>query len=84
MQRGHRPQKLAVAGSQIDGPRAATQYTIIKTANLNGIDPQAYVGEVAEKIAGDWPASPWDELMLWNWRSDLPEDRRSCVGNVAI
>ncbi|MCP1472332.1 hypothetical protein J3E64_004050, partial [Sphingobium sp. OAS761] len=45
-------------------------YSVIETAKLNGIEPQAYIADVIEKIAGDWPASRWDELMPWNWRSD--------------
>jgi transposase len=57
------------AGSKAGGERAATLYTIIETAKLNGIDPQTYIADVAEKIARDWPASRWDELMPWNWRS---------------
>lgn len=59
------------AGSKAGGERAATLYTIIETAKLNGIEPQAYIADVAEKIAGDWPASRWDELMPWNWRQDF-------------
>jgi hypothetical protein len=59
------------AGSKAGGERAATLYTIIETAKLNGIDPQAYIADVAEKIARDWPASRWDELMPWNWRPDF-------------
>jgi transposase len=56
------------AGSNAGGERAATLYTIIETAKLNGIDPQTYIANVAEKIASDWPASRWDELMPWNWQ----------------
>jgi len=59
------------AGSKTGGERAATLYTIIETAKLNGIDPQAYIADVAEKIARDWSASRWDELMPWNWRPDF-------------
>jgi len=42
------------------------------TAKLNGIVPQAYIADVIEKIAGDWPAARWDELMPWNWRPNEP------------
>jgi transposase len=56
------------AGSKAGGERAATLYTIIETAKLNGVDPQAYIADVAEKIARDWPASRCDELMPWNWQ----------------
>ena len=55
------------AGSKAGGERAATLYTVIETAKLNGIDPQVYIADVAQKIAGDWPASRWDELLPWNW-----------------
>lgn len=27
----------------------------------------AYIADVIAKIAGGWPASRWDKLMLWNW-----------------
>jgi hypothetical protein len=43
---------------------------VIETCKLNGIEPQAYVADVIEKIADDWPASRWDELMPWNWTAD--------------
>ncbi|MCP1472400.1 hypothetical protein J3E64_004118, partial [Sphingobium sp. OAS761] len=43
-------------------------YSVIETAKLNGIEPQAYIADVIEKIAGDWPATRWDELMPWNWQ----------------
>jgi transposase len=35
---------------------------------MNGAEPQAYIADVIAKIAADWPASRWDELMPWNWR----------------
>ena len=35
---------------------------------MNGIDPQAYIADVIAKIANDWPAMRWDELMPWNWQ----------------
>ena len=56
------------AGSKAGGERAAAIYSVIETAKLNGIEPQAYIADVIEKIAGDWPATRWDELMPWNWQ----------------
>jgi transposase len=35
---------------------------------MNGVEPQAYIAEVIAKIAADWPASRWDELMPSNWK----------------
>ena len=55
------------AGSKAGGERAAAIYTVIETCKLNGVEPQAYIADVIAKIAGDWPAARWDELMPWNW-----------------
>ena len=55
------------AGSKAGGERAAAIYSVIETAKLNGVEPQAYIADVIEKIASGWPASRWDELMPWNW-----------------
>jgi transposase len=37
---------------------------------MNRVEPQAYIADVIAKIAGDWPAARWDELMLWSWKPD--------------
>ena len=58
------------AGSRVGGERAAAIYTVIQTCKANGVDPQAYVADVIAKIASDWPASRWDELLPWNWASE--------------
>ena len=59
------------AGSRAGGERAAAIYSVIETAKLNGIEPQAYIADVIEKIASGWPASRWDALMPWNWTAEL-------------
>ena len=56
------------AGSKIGGERAAAIYSVIETCKMNNINPQAYIADVIAKIAANWPASQWDELMPWNWR----------------
>ena len=55
------------AGSRAGGERAAAIYTVIQTCKANGVDPHAYIADVIAKVAGDWPASRWDELMPWKW-----------------
>ena len=55
------------AGSRAGGERAAAIYTVIQTCKANGADPQAYIADAIAKVAGDRPASGWDELMPWNW-----------------
>lgn len=59
------------AGSRAGGERAAAIYSVVETAKLNGIEPQAYIADVIEKIASGWPASRWDELMPWNWTAEV-------------
>jgi transposase/uncharacterized coiled-coil protein SlyX len=58
------------AGSKAGGERAAAIYSVIETCKLGGVEPQAYIADVIEKIASGWPASRWDELMPWNWAAD--------------
>jgi transposase len=55
------------AGSDRGGERAAAIYSLIATAKLNGIDPQAWLADVLRRIA-DHPASRLDELLPWHWR----------------
>ena len=58
------------AGSKVGGDPAATVYSVIESAKLNDLEPQAYIADDIAKIAGNWPAARWDELMPWNWRPD--------------
>jgi transposase len=55
------------AGSDRGGMRAAAMYSLIVTAKLNDIDPQAWLADVLARIAGH-PASRLDELLPWNWK----------------
>jgi hypothetical protein len=56
-------------GSDRGGERAAVLYTLIQTAKLNDVDPQAWLADILARIA-DHPASRLDELLPWNWRKD--------------
>jgi transposase len=55
------------AGSDRGGERAAAMYTLIATAKLNNIDPQAWLADVLRRIA-DHPASRLAELLPWQWK----------------
>jgi transposase len=55
------------AGSDRGGDRAAFMYSLIVTAKMNDIDPQAWLADVLRRIA-DHPASRLYELLPWNWR----------------
>jgi transposase len=56
------------AGSDSGGERAATIYSLIGTAKLNGVDPEAYLRKVLGSIA-DHPISRIAELLPWNLRA---------------
>ena len=53
-------------GSDRGGQRAAILYTLIQTARLNDVDPQAWLADVLARIA-DHPATRLDELLPWHW-----------------
>ena len=53
------------AGSDVGGERAAAMYTLIGSAKLNGIDPEAYLSHVLARIA-DHPIHQIEELLPWN------------------
>jgi transposase len=55
------------AGSDAGGERAAAMYSLIGTAKLNGIDPEAYLRHVLEHIA-EHPINRIAELLPWNVR----------------
>ena len=58
-------------GSDRGGDRAAVLYTLIQTAKLNDVDPQAWLADVLARIA-EHPASRLDELLPWNWAPSVP------------
>jgi len=54
------------AGSDEGGRRAAAIYTLIATAKLNDVDPQAWLADVLAHLP-DHPAKRIHELLPWNW-----------------
>ena len=54
------------AGSDTGGERAAAIYSLIETAKLNGLDPEAYLHQVIEQIANH-SANRVSELLPWNF-----------------
>jgi transposase len=53
------------AGSDAGGERAALFYTLIRTATLNGVEPEAYLRDVIARI-GPHPMNRLYELLPWN------------------
>src|SRR5438552_3637158 len=65
------------AGSDRGGQRAAAMYSIIVTAKMNDVDPQAWLADVLARIA-EHPVHRLDELLPWNWRPI-----QACVSQAA-
>jgi len=55
-------------GSEPGGERAAILYTVLETAKLNGLDPEAYLADVIDRMAKGHPINRLAELLPWNWQ----------------
>ena len=60
-------------GSDRGGQRAAVMYSLIVTAKMNDVDPQAWLADVLARIA-DHPAKRLDDLLPWNWTAAKASD----------
>ena len=65
------------AGSEPGADRAAAITTLIMTAKLNDVDPQAWLADVLARIA-DTPQSRLHELAPWEWKA-----RREIMASAA-
>jgi hypothetical protein len=54
-------------GLQIGGRAAAIAYTLIETAKLNGVDPQAWLADTLARVP-DHKITHVDDLLPWNAR----------------
>jgi len=61
------------AGSDRGGQRAAVMFTLIHTAKLNDVDPQAWLADVLARIA-DHKITDLAALLPWNWRHAIRVD----------
>lgn len=52
------------AGSDAGGERAAAMYSLIGSAKLNGLDPEAYLRDVLARVA-DHPINRLTEFLPW-------------------
>lgn len=57
-------------GSDRGGQRAAAMYSLIVTAKMNGLDPQAWLADILSRIAAH-PAHRLDELLPWKWKPQV-------------
>lgn len=56
-------------GSEAGGKRAADLYSVLETARLNGLNPEAWLAAVIDLMAKGHPINRLDELLPWNWRA---------------
>ena len=68
-------------GSDRGGERAAAMYSLIVTAKMNDVDPQAWLADVLARIA-TYPAHRLDELLPWNWTPKAV--RHGCRGGLTL
>jgi transposase len=66
------------AGSDAGGRRAAAIYTLIETAKLNDVDPQAWLADVLARLQ-DHPARRIAELLPWNWKLLQQQPQRAAA-----
>lgn len=64
------------AGADSGGERAAAIYSLVETAKLNGLDPEAYLRHVLERIA-EHPINRIEALLPWN--VTLPSSRQEAA-----
>ena len=57
-------------GSDRGGERAAAIYSLVATAKLNDIDPEAWLSDVLRRI-NDHFASRLAKLLPWNWKKQV-------------
>ncbi|MBB6262652.1 hypothetical protein FHS77_003234 [Paenochrobactrum gallinarii] len=62
------------AGSDRGADRAACIVTLINTAKLNDVDPQAWLADVLGRIA-DTPITKLEQLLPWNWTAQLVNEK---------
>ena len=62
-------------GSDRGGHRAAAMYSLIVTAKMNDIDPQAWLADILARLPSH-PAHRIDELLPWNWKNAMAKPRK--------
>ena len=69
-------------GSDAGGERTAAIYSLVETAKINGMDPEAYLRDVLARIA-DHPINRIDELLPWNIQQQTPEQQQTACAMAA-
>jgi hypothetical protein len=70
---GNRPQNYLFMGADSGGQRAASLYSLIGSAKLNGLDPSFYLRTILATIA-EHPINRIAELLPWNIAGSIQTD----------
>ena len=62
-----------LAGSDAGGRRAAAMYSILQTAKLNDVNPEAYLTNTLDRIAQGHPINRISELMPWAYQPPVAQ-----------
>jgi transposase len=54
-------------GSEAGGERASILYTVLESAKPNGLDPEAYLADVIDRLTRGHPINRLTELLPWHW-----------------
>ena len=54
-------------GSEAGGKAAALAYTLIETAKLNTVDPEAWLADIIARTP-DYRITKVDDLLPWHWK----------------
>ncbi len=65
---------MRAAGTEIGGRRAATVFTLIQTAKLDDVDPQAWLAGVLARIA-EHKITDLAAPLRWNWAAETERRR---------
>ena len=71
-------------GSDEGGRRAAAIYSIVESAKLSGLNPQAYLADVIDRLAKGWPRSRLSEVMPWTWAATRATEAAAATAAVSI
>ena len=65
-------------GSEAGGKSAAIAYTLIETAKMNKVNPEAWLAWVLERIQ-DHPANRMQDLMPWAYQDMIDAQEQSAL-----
>jgi transposase len=65
-------------GSEAGGKSAAIAYTLIETAKMNKINPEAWLAWVLERIQ-DHPANRMQDLLPWAYQEMIEAQEQSAL-----